>query len=60
MVNAAFVRMFLRSVCVGLMIAVVAMPAFAQPSAYDAVNPMIGTGADGHTFPGATVPFGMV
>lgn len=24
------------------------------------VNPFIGTGPDGHTFPGATVPFGMV
>jgi predicted alpha-1,2-mannosidase len=24
------------------------------------VNPLIGTGEDGHTFPGATVPFGMV
>ncbi len=32
----------------------------AQSSPYDAVNPMIGTGAEGHTFPGATVPFGMV
>ena len=30
------------------------------PSGYDAVDPFIGTGADGHTFPGATVPFGMV
>ena len=31
------------------------------PSApFDAVNPMIGTGGEGHTFPGATVPFGMV
>lgn len=29
-------------------------------SAYAAVDPMIGTGGDGHTFPGATVPFGMV
>jgi predicted alpha-1,2-mannosidase len=29
-------------------------------SAYDSVNPFIGTGEDGHTFPGATVPFGMV
>lgn len=29
-------------------------------SGYDAVDPMIGTGAEGHTFPGATVPFGMV
>ncbi|ANW24448.1 alpha-mannosidase [Vibrio coralliilyticus] len=24
------------------------------------VNPMIGTGADGHTFPGAVVPYGLV
>ena len=31
-----------------------------QASGYDAVNPFIGTGADGHTYPGATVPFGMV
>ncbi len=28
------------------------------PTTY--VNPMIGTGGHGHTFPGATVPFGMV
>ena len=26
----------------------------------DYVNPFIGTGGHGHTFPGATVPFGMV
>ena len=29
-----------------------------QPSAW--VDPFIGTGGDGHTFPGAVVPFGMV
>ena len=29
-------------------------------SPFTAVNPFIGTGPDGHTFPGATVPFGMV
>ncbi|WP_456457882.1 GH92 family glycosyl hydrolase [Reichenbachiella sp.] len=29
-------------------------------SPYDYVNPFIGTGGDGHTYPGATVPFGMV
>lgn len=38
--------------------------AFAAPegptNVYDSVNPFIGTGEDGHTFPGATVPFGMV
>lgn len=27
---------------------------------YDYVNPFIGTGGEGHTYPGATVPFGMV
>jgi predicted alpha-1,2-mannosidase len=33
----------------------------ADPSlAYRSVDPFIGTGEDGHTFPGATVPFGMV
>src|SRR6478672_1282715 len=38
------------------------LPAFSQPSesAYDAVDPFIGTGADGNTFPGATLPFGMI
>ena len=29
-------------------------------AAFRAIDPFIGTGADGHTFPGATVPFGMV
>ncbi len=36
----------------------------AEPAGGDAklarVDPFIGTGPDGHTFPGATVPFGMV
>ncbi len=32
----------------------------ALNSPYAAVDPFIGTGPDGHTFPGATVPFGMV
>ncbi|MEI7983906.1 MAG: hypothetical protein WCI71_19830, partial [Bacteroidota bacterium] len=34
-----------------------------QPAAanyVDLVNPFIGTGGHGHTFPGASVPFGMV
>src|SRR6056300_1995328 len=31
-----------------------------EKSAYDLVNPFIGTGGHGHTFPGAAVPFGMV
>ena len=32
----------------------------AQPGPANSVNPFIGTGGHGHTFPGATVPFGMV
>jgi predicted alpha-1,2-mannosidase len=32
----------------------------SAPSAYDAVDPFIGTGGEGHTFPGAVAPFGMV
>ena len=33
---------------------------FAAPNYTDLVNPFIGTADHGHTFPGATVPFGMV
>lgn len=33
---------------------------FAQILPADYVNPFIGTGGHGHTFPGASVPFGMV
>jgi predicted alpha-1,2-mannosidase len=52
-----------------LAIGVAAMPdrcSIAAPAGEDstdawaAVDPMIGTGGDGHTFPGATVPFGMI
>jgi len=32
----------------------------AVPAPIAAVDPMIGTGGEGHTFPGATAPFGMV
>lgn len=33
---------------------------FGQNSYTEFVNPFIGTGGHGHTFPGATMPFGMV
>ncbi|MFZ1699990.1 MAG: GH92 family glycosyl hydrolase, partial [Pyrinomonadaceae bacterium] len=37
------------------------LTAFAQSKDYTKwVNPFIGTGGHGHTFPGATMPFGMV
>ncbi|MBN8924253.1 MAG: sugar hydrolase [Rhodanobacter sp. 68-29] len=41
-----------------LMLASTAAAAAAGHAA--AVDPRIGTGGDGHTFPGATVPFGMI
>ncbi len=35
-------------------------PSTAPTSGYDSVDPMIGTGGGGHTYPGASAPFGMV
>jgi predicted alpha-1,2-mannosidase len=44
-----------------MLIAVLAVSLAAQTADYAKwVNPFIGTGGHGHTFPGATVPFGMV
>jgi predicted alpha-1,2-mannosidase len=37
-----------------------AQKAPAPPSPVDAVDPFIGTAGEGHTFPGAVAPFGMV
>lgn len=33
---------------------------FITLSPFELVNPFIGTGGHGHTYPGATIPFGMV
>ena len=33
---------------------------FAQKEGIDFVNPFIGTGGHGHTYPGASLPFGMI
>ncbi len=37
-----------------------AAPAPDPAAAFAAVDPFIGTGGEGHTFPGAVVPFGMI
>ena len=53
----------LRPLLAAALLLLAAAPARAAPPAPDLlvqVDPFIGTGADGHTFPGATVPFGMV
>jgi len=49
-----------RSAVVVCAIALIASTAFAAKSPADHVDPFIGTGAHGHTYPGATLPFGMV
>lgn len=44
-----------------LALALLCKPVAAQTTApVNAVDPFIGTGPEGHTFPGASVPFGMV
>lgn len=47
----------------GLAVALVlgfSVAATASPNPVDESLPLVGTGAHGHTYPGATVPFGMV
>jgi putative alpha-1,2-mannosidase len=43
-----------------LLLFLFSVPAAAQKDLTQYVNPFIGTGGHGHTFPGAIVPFGMV
>ena len=54
----------MRTLLAGAAIALAVQPVQAQDTAaqraYAAVDPFIGTGGEGHTFPGATLPFGMV
>ncbi len=45
---------------VGLLSAVPVAAAPKAPAPVDCVNPMVGTDAHGHTYPGATLPFGFV
>ena len=41
-------------------ILLISQTSFAQNNFVSYVNPFIGTGGHGHTFPGAVLPFGMV
>src|SRR5215831_3976341 len=45
-----------------MVVAVLCEVAYAASgsASYEAVDPFIGTAADGNTFPGATIPFGMI
>jgi predicted alpha-1,2-mannosidase len=53
----AFLRIALHPIFV---LASVACLAQSAATPYDAVNPIIGTDGGGNTFPGATLPFGMI
>ena len=48
------------SLAVVLALPIAAAAQTSPSSAYDSVDPMIGTGGGGHTYPGAVAPFGMV
>ncbi|OYY91323.1 MAG: sugar hydrolase [Sphingomonas sp. 28-66-16] len=50
----------MRALLVLALLFATAAPCQTAPAPVDAVDPMIGTGGEGHTFPGATAPFGMV
>ncbi len=43
-----------------IVLAILSTTSFSQSSPIDFVNPLVGTRNMGHTYPGATVPFGMV
>ena len=46
--------------CVGFAFLIVLSAIAKEKSYVDYVDPFIGTGGHGHTFPGAVVPFGMI
>jgi predicted alpha-1,2-mannosidase len=53
---------FVSALCPLFLLVFAALPVVGQSSStmYDAVNPIIGTAGGGNTFPGATLPFGMI
>lgn len=51
---------FRASLVPGLWLLCAASTQAAAPSPIQSVNPLVGTAEHGHTYPGATVPFGMV
>ena len=50
----------MRALILAAVLLSAAAAAQSTPSPSDSVDPMIGTGGEGHTFPGASAPFGMV
>lgn len=52
-------KYFMRLLVLALSVLAVT-PAHGAATGYSAVDPFIGTGGEGHTFPGAVAPFGMI
>jgi predicted alpha-1,2-mannosidase len=53
-------RFLLSCLCMSGVLAAAGVAAEDGNAAYAAADPFVGTGGEGHTFPGAVVPFGMV
>jgi predicted alpha-1,2-mannosidase len=53
-------KQFVHALILFIHVAIFTNNLIAQKRPVDYVNPFIGTGGHGHTFPGATVPFGMM
>ena len=56
-------KQFRRAACALSALAFTTVPSSAQETAntpYASADPFVGTGGEGHTFPGAVAPFGMV
>jgi putative alpha-1,2-mannosidase len=50
----------LAALCLGAAASLATAQTTPPPAAIAAVDPVIGTGGEGHAFPGATAPFGMI
>lgn len=61
MENEKFIfRQLIRTITIALLSCFIYLHAMAQKNYVQYVNPFIGTGSHGHTYPGAVLPHGMV
>lgn len=58
--SEVFLKCTLNRLALPLLLVLATVPALAQQKLTRHVDPFIGTDGPGHTFPGATLPFGMV
>jgi predicted alpha-1,2-mannosidase len=58
--TCTIMRVIIRFLVVSCMVILITPLRAQERTPFEYVNPLIGTGGHGHTYPGATVPFGMV